>query len=91
MGSLTLLQQENRDDLYFKEERFKDWDEGEDCRGDYATFIEARHIVGDGWELSQEGKDLMAGCEPTFFRLLMDGVQHSGHGWIEDGKIIQWG
>ena len=91
MGKLTVLQQQNQDDLYFDAERYEDWDEGQDARGDYATFIESKHIVGDGWSLSKEGQELMAGCEPTFFRLLMDGVQHSSHGWIEDGEIVQWG
>lgn len=62
---------------------------GEDVRGDHALFIERKHI--NGWDLDEEAQAFTEGKSPTFFRVIENGEQQSGHGWIEDGKIIQWG
>jgi hypothetical protein len=63
---------------------------GTDVRGDHATFIEEKHFSSE-WDLDAETKKKFAGCSPTFFRVIKNGIQQSGHGWIEDGEIIQWG
>lgn len=64
---------------------------GEDVRGDNALFIEGSHINNNGWELDDEAQAFTEGKSPTFFRVIENGEQQSSHGWIEDGKIIQWG
>lgn len=63
---------------------------GEDIRGDYALFIERKHFKSNGWEISQEAA-AAAGSDSTFFRVIENGVEQAGHGWIEDGKVFQWG
>jgi len=65
-------------------------DQDFDVRGDYALFIEEKHFKDD-WELDEYTKNSLLNCEPTFFRVINDGVQTSSHGWIENGEIIQWG
>ena len=60
-----------------------------DIRGDYALFIEEKHI--NGWELDDYVKNRFLNCEATFFRVIKDGEQTKSHGWIENGKIAQWG
>ena len=62
---------------------------GEDCRGDYALFIERGHINGD--ELDEEAKAFTKKLGPTFFRVTEHGKQRSSHGWIIAGQIVQWG
>jgi len=64
---------------------------GTDIRGDYALFIEAKHFIGNGWELDAQTKEQLRGCNPTFFRAISKGKQLQSHGWIEDGEIVQWG
>lgn len=61
-----------------------------DIRGDYALFIEAKHFI-DHFDLDDYVRLRYLNCEPTFFRVISNGVQQSGHGWIENGEIIQWG
>lgn len=62
---------------------------GEDCRGDYAFFIELTHFIND-WEIDEEAK-IKIGLGTHFFRGLIDGEEVHQHGWIEDGKVVQWG
>lgn len=62
---------------------------GEDVRGDHALFIEESHIIGD--QLDAEAHAFTENLAPTFFRVLNNGQQRGGHGWIEKGEIIQWG
>ncbi|MFA5366660.1 MAG: hypothetical protein WC333_02150 [Dehalococcoidia bacterium] len=59
-----------------------------DVRGDYALFIEKKHFIEE-WKLDNEAREAAGGI--TFFRVIRDGVQQSGHGWIENGEIVQWG
>jgi hypothetical protein len=66
----------------------KDLTYGTDIRGDHALFIESKHI--NGWNVDDEVKDVLEDF-PTFFRVIENGKEQSGHGWIKDGKIIQWG
>ena len=61
-----------------------------DVRGDYALFIEEKHFTADD-DLDEETKKQFVNCEATFFRVIDNGEQQSGHGWIEDGEIVQWG
>ena len=61
-----------------------------DVRGDYALFIEEKHFTSDD-DLDEETKKQFVNCEATFFRVIDNGEQQSGHGWIEDGEIVQWG
>jgi len=61
-----------------------------DARGDYALFIEAKHFKDDSG-LDDNTKNQLLNIEATFFRVIENGEQQSGHGWIEDGEIIQWG
>lgn len=63
---------------------------GTDLRGDKALFIESKHFKDNSWELDDEAAEA-AGSGPTFFRVIENGEEQSGHGWIEDGKIFQWG
>lgn len=68
-----------RDDLTF----------GDDVRGDYALFIEEKHFI-TSWDIDSEAAEA-AGSGATFFRVIQDGVEKHSHGWIEDGKVVQWG
>jgi hypothetical protein len=61
-----------------------------DVRGDYALFIEEKHFTSDD-DLDEETKNEFLNCEATFFRVIHNGEQQSGHGWIENGEIVQWG
>jgi len=70
---------ELKDDLTF----------GIDVRGDAALFIEAHHI--NGWEIDKLTKEMCKYEKYVFFRVLENGVQQHGHGWIEGGRITQWG
>ncbi len=66
----------------------KDLTYGTDIRGDYALFIEEKHFI-EGWKLDDEATKAAGGL--TFFRVIRNGVQQHGHGWIENGEIVQWG
>ena len=68
----------------------EDFSKDTDIRGDYALFIEAKNFTPSS-ELKPEAKTRLKGCQPTFFRVIHNGVQQSGHGWIENGEIVQWG
>jgi hypothetical protein len=62
-----------------------------DIRGDYALFIEESHFLKDGWNLDDYVRLRFLNCEPTFFRVIRNGEQLHNHGWLEDGKVVQWG
>ena len=62
---------------------------GEDARGDHALFIDEKHFLDNGWKLDNTAKE--AAGSLTFFRVISGGEEQSGHGWIEDGEIVQWG
>lgn len=67
----------------------KDLTYGIDRRGDYSLFIEEKHFTND-WECDEETAHVVKNI--TFFRVIRDGIQRHGHGWINsDGKIEQWG
>lgn len=68
----------------------EDLSTGTDVRGDDALFIERKHFISE-WELDDEVKTRFKTCEPTFFRVIENHEQQHGHGWLENGKIIQWG
>ena len=75
--------------------RKKDLEQGTDLRGDIALFIEERHFQNDGWEVDNTTKKYiqlnMKYAEDIFFRVIRNGVQQSGHGWInKQGEVIQW-
>jgi hypothetical protein len=61
---------------------------GTDVRGDCALFIEEKHFTKE-WELDEEAKSEIKGL--TFFRVIRGGIQQPGHGWIDNGEIVQWG
>ena len=61
---------------------------GTDKRGDNALFIELKHFKNE-WELDDEAKK--AAGSLTFFRVIYHGEEQGGHGWIENGEIVQWG
>lgn len=63
---------------------------GYDARGDYALFIDKKRLNGDSFD-EETTKELKKIGGSTFFRLINDNQQLRTHGWIEDGKIIQWG
>lgn len=67
----------------------QDLTQGEDIRGDYALFIESKHFITE-WELDEEVQRMTKGG-PIFFRVIHKGVEQRGHGWVEDGKVVQWG
>lgn len=65
---------------------------GYDARGDYALFIDKKRMKdSDGFneETTEYLKNKIR--EATFFRLIDGGEQLRSHGWIENGKIVQWG
>ena len=64
---------------------------GIDVRGDLAFFMEHDHVTGTGWDIDEAVKNKLPNNEPIFFRLIWKGVQDHNHGWIENGKIVQWG
>jgi hypothetical protein len=65
---------------------------GQDSRGDNAFFIEEFHFTDKGWGLDAETKKFLSGKNnATFFRVIRNGIEQRGHGWIEAGEIIQWG
>lgn len=73
----------------------KDLTFGTDCRGDYALFIDEGHFIGGGWELDGQVADVLE-HNPTFFRVISDGEEQSGHGWAEldedeNAVVVQWG
>lgn len=69
----------------------KDLTYGEDVRGDHALFIERSHFQKNGWELDEEAYEFTKNKSATFFRVIEDGEEQSSHGWIEEGKVVQWG
>ena len=76
--------------------RKKDLEQGTDIRGDIALFIEERHFKEDGWTLDNTTKKYiqlnLKGEDNIYFRVIKNGVQQNGHGWIDvDGDIFQWG
>jgi len=76
--------------------RKKDLERGTDNRGDNALFIEERHFKEDGWTLDNTTKKYiqinLKGEDNIYFRVIKNGVQQNGHGWIDgDGDIFQWG
>jgi hypothetical protein len=65
---------------------------GEDERGDNALFIEEKHFIDDGWKLSKKAKSFLSDRKDAlFFRVIRNGEEQRGHGWIEKGEVIQWG
>lgn len=68
----------------------QDLTQGTDVRGDYALFIEEKHFI-DGGDLDEEAKSFTENMDATFFRVISNGKEQSGHGWIEKGEIFQWG
>lgn len=69
--------------------RIEDLSFGIDCRGDEAFFIESFHI--NGWGIDSDAKEALRGKALEFFRVLENGSEVHSHGWIENGKIVQWG
>lgn len=67
----------------------KDLSYGTDIRGDEAYFIEGKHFSEDEWSVDDQARTKSS--DARFFRVLENGEQQSGHGWIDDDKIIQWG
>jgi hypothetical protein len=68
----------------------KDLQFGPDCRGDWALFIERFRI--NGWDIDAEAAASAARADgPVFFRVLDQGIEQGSHGFIEDGRIVQWG
>jgi hypothetical protein len=74
--------------------RAKDLTYGRDARGDMAIFIERKHLLS-GEEVDKETKGminrLFGSKHPAFFRIIENGIQTGSHGWIQNGKIFQWG
>lgn len=68
----------------------KDLTFGNDIRGDYALFIEKKHFINGGEAVDEETKKA-AGSDMVFFRVIENGIEQRGHGWLENGKIFQWG
>ena len=71
-------------------EKIPDLTFGTDVRGDHALFMEEKHIGMDGWEIDEEAQSV-AGDGLHFFRILSNGIQKHGHGWIDKGRICRWG
>jgi len=66
-----------------------DLSHGDDARGDWVYFIEGKHFSDDEWSVDDQARTNSS--DPEFFRVLHNGVQEHGHGWIKDNRIIQWG
>ncbi len=76
--------------------RKKDLEQSIDNGGDIALFIEERHFQDKGWTLDNTTKKYiqlnLKGENNIYFRVIKNGVQQRGHGWIDgDGDIFQWG
>jgi hypothetical protein len=71
-----------------KSKTVEDLTYGTDPRGDYAYFIDIRHLE-DGWTVDEEARTHKS--EAIFFRLISSGEIKHQHGWIEDNKVVQWG
>jgi hypothetical protein len=66
---------------------------GYDARGDYALFIDKKRMK-DSDSFNEETTEYLKNewiNASTFFRLIDGGQQLRSHGWIENGKIVQWG
>jgi hypothetical protein len=65
---------------------------GYDARGDYALFIDKKRMK-DSNSFNEETTDYLKNKirEATFFRLIDGNEQLRSHGWMENGKIVQWG
>ena len=61
---------------------------GMDRMGEYALFIDAKHI--DGWKLDKHVIKVTRG-RAVFFRVITEGEQSQSHGWIEKNRVSQWG
>ena len=61
---------------------------GLDGRGDYALFIDARHI--QGWNIDTDAKRATK-RNVVFFRVIDNGEEQHGHGFIVNNKIVHWG
>jgi len=70
--------------------KMEDLDYDFDVRGDYALFIEEKHFTADD-DLDQHTKNMFLNCDATFFRVIENGEQQHAHGWIENGRVVQWG
>lgn len=65
---------------------------GDDGSGTTALFLEEKHFVSDGWKLGKKASEFLKdNKEMIYFRVIKNGVQQSGHGWLEDDKVFQWG
>ena len=67
----------------------KDLTFGTDVRGDHALFIHRKHFQPD-WTLDEQAQEA-AGSGTHFFRVIDDEGEQSGHGWVDNGEIVQWG
>lgn len=61
---------------------------GIDKKGEYALFIDAKHI--NGWKLDKHVIKVTRG-RAVFFRVISGGEQSQSHGWIEKNRVAQWG
>ena len=75
----------------------KDLEYGIDKTGEFALFIEERHVVGDGWQLDETTKKYIQlefkKNDMIYFRIIKRGQPQNGHGFIDNnlGEIVQWG
>jgi hypothetical protein len=70
----------------------KDLTYGIDVRGDNALFVEEKHFIGKYCELDKEVKTFLKKTKDAiFFRVIKDGKEQRGHGWIKDEEVMQWG
>ena len=76
----------------------KDLATGADMRGDVAVFLYRSHVRADGSLDKRAAKAVdefnasLGAGGPTFFRVLDESGRETGtHGWVENGKVTQWG
>lgn len=65
---------------------------GPDIRGDWAFFVERRHLLPDGLTFDNEVNRRGVGVlNPVFFRIIQNGVQQTSHGFLGQVFIPQYG
>jgi len=70
-----------------------DLSSGDTLGDEWAIFIEDKHFV-DEWNLDKETSAYLKktyGKESEYFIVIHNGAEQHGHGFIKNGKIVQWG
>ena len=64
---------------------------GIDVGGDHAFFIHQKHFLSE-WEVDETVKQISRNYgDVLMFRIIHPDGEQGNNGYLEDGKLIQWG